>query len=218
MVVFETLFLLAGSVAAIAVIGLVAYKGFSGKNTTAPIQHTNSMASTPITTVQTTEAIEELIPMDNAMISDAASEVTHVEQQTAAAPLQGISITTFAAPIITEPIPEAPAPFAEDFIPKTSVPTDVSAIANFASPTDAAIAPVLVIQAPKLKRTRSAAKRRLPTSTSNPGTPGAPSNSSTPTATTIAPRRRRSTRVKTDASTPESTQRLASSPPGINEQ
>src|SRR5208283_5899028 len=194
---FEIFLLLAGSVAAIAAVGLAAYRGFSGKKITTPMQHT--ITTSPATAVQTTESSEEACPAPAPSESISVAQMTPTEQMVSAVPSTGISISVAAAAIV-EPVPEAPAPFAEDFTPKTTVPTDVSAVSNFAGPTESAVAPVLVIQAPKLKRTRSPpTRRRLPTSTSSPGTSPTQSNSSTPTAATTTPKRRRSTRARTDA-------------------
>jgi len=193
MAFLETLLLLAGSAAAVAAVGLASYRSVSGRK-----MAKSSTFETTVTVPQSAAApnesvvedpsaplqIESQIPQQSSSIASAESAPIASSIPLASAP---------EAPAKEQEVPEAPAPFPEDFAPKASVPTDVGAVGNFSSPAEAAIAPVLVVQAPKVKRTRST-RRKIPTSASTPGS----AEASTPGVT--APRRRsRGTKRKSSA-------------------
>ena len=172
--VFETLLLLAGSVIAVAVIGMVAYRGFTGRKSTGAMGAVSSSISTPISSVATEVPQPEPTPIATVEEAPKMEEPT-VQSQ--------VAPQTIAIPIASAVVEEAPPPFPEESQKITSngtqIPTDVSAVSNIANPTDLA-APVLVIATPKIKAPR-APRKRLPTSS----TPG-----------TTTPRRRRSTKSK----------------------
>lgn len=201
--VFETLLLLAGSVIAVAVIGMVAYRGFTGRKTAGPIRAVSTSISTPISGIATEVPQPTTEPTPIAAV-ETPKQVEEPIVQPQAAPLM------IAIPLASAPVEEAPPPFPEES-PKpvsngTSLPTDVSAALNIANPTDLA-APVLVIATPKIKALR-APRKRLPTST----TPG-----------TTSPRRRRATKPKISApqvtiATPETTATPTSVPIEQSEQ
>ena len=214
--VVETLLLLAGSVAAIGAVGLVAYRGFSSKKM---VVGPNEEMSAVVTNTSTIQPVEEASTIPKVQMESipfvAQAPAIQAEHVVSSSPEPSpIPLATAPAVPVVETVPEAPAPFAEDFAPKTSVPTDVGAVSNFAGPTETAIAPVLVIQAPKLKRTRTT-RRRLPTSAS---TPGAPASAESAASALTAPRRRRTSRAKTVA-TPSSVptpEPMASPSSGMN--
>lgn len=193
--VFETLLLLAGSAIAIAILGLVAYRGFSGRKTV-PAGTVPSLA--PESNNNTTPATVSMAPSQSSTSSEQASASPEVESTSA--PLQTMVETpqVVSAPAEMASIPvsvasvpaqeEAPPPFPEEQnTPKTSIPTDVTAVSNISSPAEGAT-PVLVISTPKPKAPR-ASRKRLPTSAA----PGA-----------VAPRRRRSS-TKAKVSAPQVT-------------
>lgn len=203
--VFETLLLLAGSVIAVATIGMVAYRGFTGRKTAAPIGAISSSSiSTPVASVATEVPQHAAEPTPIASVQETPKQVDEPIVQPQASP------QTIAIPLASAPVEEAPPPFPEES-PKTtnngtSIPTDVSAVSNIANPTDLAT-PVLVIATPKIKAPR-APRKRLPTS----ATPG-----------TTTPRRRRTTKSKISApqvtvAAPETTAAPSPSVPVESEQ
>jgi len=129
----------------------------------------------------TSTAITALTPQSEIAVSEPAPEIT--TPATIVAPTAQMAISApMTSPVvvqaeeevtaITTNLPEeAPPPFPEESNSKTSLPTDINAVSNIAGPTEA-ISPVLVIPAPKLKRPRSASRKRLPSTSALPGAPG----------------------------------------------